>query len=151
MEKYRSLDEPYVRLIIREYRYWTLLLNEDQRYFGRAYAWLVREGGMQRFSEITNDEYLELRTVMREYESALGELSKPDFMNYAWLANLISQHSGHGHLHLIPRYKDSRTFAGIEFIDGRWGQNFSPSIEFKPAEIILIQIRDAIKEKIHSL
>ena len=72
MAKYRSLDEPYTKLIIKEYKCWTLLLNDDQRYLGRAYVWLVREGGMQRFSEITDEEYAELRTVMREYERALN-------------------------------------------------------------------------------
>ena len=145
MEKYRSLDQPYVQWIIKEYQYWTLLLNDDQRYLGRAYVWLVREGGMQRFSEITDVEYTELRIVMREYESALKELWNPDFMNYAWLANFFSEHGGHGHLHLIPRYQDSRTFAGIDFVDGRWGKNFSPYEALKPSEEILIQLRDALK------
>jgi diadenosine tetraphosphate (Ap4A) HIT family hydrolase len=148
MEKYRSLDQAYTKWIIKEYTYWTLLLNDDQRYLGRAYVWLVREGGMQRFSEITNEEYAELRVVMREYEVALKRLWAPDFMNYAWLANLISSHGGHGHLHLIPRYKDARSFAGIEFIDGRWGKNFSPSEEFKPSEDVLAQIRDSLKAKL---
>jgi diadenosine tetraphosphate (Ap4A) HIT family hydrolase len=145
MTKYRSIDEPYVKWIIKEYTYWTLLLNEDQRYLGRACAWLVREGGMQRFSEITDEEMSELRIVMREYETALKELSQPDFMNYAWLANLISEHGGHGHMHLVPRYQDSRTFAGVEFTDGRWGKNFSPSEEFKPPEEILLQLRDRLR------
>jgi diadenosine tetraphosphate (Ap4A) HIT family hydrolase len=148
MAKYRSIDEPYVKWIIKEYKYWTLLLNEDQRYLGRACVWLVREGGMQRLSQITDEESAELRLVMREYERAAEELWHPDFMNYAWLANLIHEHGGHGHLHLVPRYKDARTFAGVEFIDGRWGKNFSPSEEFKPAENILIEIRDTLKEKI---
>lgn len=148
MEKYRSLDEPYVKWIVKEYQYWTLLLNDDQRYLGRAYVWLVREGGMQRFSQITDEEYAELRIVMREYERALKELWNPDFMNYAWLANLISEHGGHGHLHLIPRYKDPRTFANVEFIDGRWGKNFSPSEAFKPSENVLTQIRDILKGKV---
>jgi len=148
MAKYRSLDEPYVKWTIKEYKYWTLLLNDDQRYLGRAYVWLVREGGMQRFSEITDEEMNELRIVMREYEAALQELWKPDFMNYAWLANLIAEHGGHGHLHLVPRYKESRTFAGVEFIDGRWGKNFSPSEEFKPSEEILIQLRDVLRENV---
>jgi diadenosine tetraphosphate (Ap4A) HIT family hydrolase len=148
MGKYRSLDAPYTKWIIKEYKYWTLLLNDDQRYLGRAYVWLVREGGMQRFSEVSDDEYSELRIVMYEYEQVLKELWNPDFMNYAWLANLISEHGGHGHLHLTPRYKDTRAFASIKFTDGRWGKNFSPSEEFKPSEEILVQILHAVKEKI---
>jgi diadenosine tetraphosphate (Ap4A) HIT family hydrolase len=143
--KQRSLDEAYVQWVIREYTYWTLLLHDDQRYLGRAYCWLVREGQMQRFSEITKEEQDELRTILREYEAALSALWKPDFMNYAWLANLFHEHGGHGHLHLIPRYKDARNVNGIEFVDGRWGKNFSPSEEFKPSKEVLVGIRDQLK------
>jgi diadenosine tetraphosphate (Ap4A) HIT family hydrolase len=146
MEKYRSLDQQYRDWIIKEYQHWTLLVHDDQRYLGRAYVWLVREGGMQRLSEITDAESDELRIVMREYENALQALWKPDFMNYAWLANLFEHHGGHGHMHLIPRYKDTRTFADIEFVDGKWGQNYSPYEEFKPSQEILTQVRDVLKE-----
>ena len=148
MAKYRSIDEPYVKWIIKEYTYWTVMLNEDQRYLGRTCAWLVREGGMQRFSEITDEEMSELRILMREYESAVVKLWQLDFMNYAWLANLISEHGGHGHMHLVPRYKEARTFAGVQFVDGRWGKNFSPSQEFRPSEEVLIQLRDTLRNTI---
>ena len=148
MDKYRSLQKSYMPLILKEYKYWTLLLNDDQRYLGRAYVWLVREGEMQRFSEISDEEMIELRVVIREYETALKELWNPDFMNYAWLANLFSKHGGHGHMHLIPRYKDSRAFATIEFVDGRWGKNFTPSEEFKLTQSVLFEIRDALKNEV---
>jgi len=148
MVKYRSLDPQYTQFIIKEYKFWTLLIHDDQRYLGRAYAWLVREGGMQRFSEITDKESAELRIVINEYENAIKSLWNPDFMNYAWLANLIAQHGGHGHLHLIPRYKGPRSFAGIEFIDGRWGKNYSPYEHFKPAQESIFQVRDALKSAI---
>lgn len=144
----RSLDEYYVPFTIKEYTYWILQIHEDQRYLGRCCAWLVRPGGMQRFSHITDEEMAELRVLMREYETAIEKISRPDFMNYAWLANLIEQHGGHGHLHLIPRYEQPRSFAGIEFVDGRWGKNFSPYDAFKPPREIVFQLRDAIRSAI---
>ena len=144
-QKYRSIDAPYIPYIIKEYRYWTLSIHNDQRYLGRAYAWLVREGGMQRLSEITDEEMFELRLVMREYEKALRKLWSPDFMNYAWLANLFEEHGGHGHLHLIPRYEYARTFANVTFVDGRWGKNYAPFEAFKPEEHLLLEIRDALR------
>ena len=150
MTKHRSLDEPFVQWILKEYEHWTLLLNDDQRYLGRAYVWLVREGGMQRFSEISDEEIAELRVVMRQYEDALNALWQPDFMNYAWLANLFSAHGGHGHLHLIPRYKEPRTFDGVEFVDGRWGKNFSPSEEYRPADDVLVSIRDSLRSAVNT-
>ncbi len=144
-QKYRSIDPIYIPYIIKEYRYWTLSIHNDQRYLGRAYAWLVREGGMQRFSEITDEEMFELRLVMREYEKAISNLCSPDFMNYAWLANLFEEHGGHGHLHLIPRYEQARTFANVTFVDGRWGKNYAPFEAFRPQESLLLQIRDALR------
>lgn len=147
MEKYRSLSPEYARWAVKEYRYWTLLVHDDQRYLGRAYAWLVREGGMQRLSGISDEEMTELRVVINEYEAALQELWQPDFMNYAWLANLFAEHGGHGHMHLIPRYKEARTFEGVGFVDGRWGSNFTPNDPFKVEESLLEKIRDAIKNE----
>ena len=150
MEKYRSLDLPYKRWILKEYKYWTLVLHDDQRYLGRAYVWLLREGEMQRFSELEDAESTELKFISREYERVLEELWKPDFMNYAWLANLFNLHSGHGHLHLIPRYKDERTFADTIFVDGRWGENYTPHEEFKPSEDIMLHICDILRNKLGS-
>lgn len=148
MEKYKSIDPRYIPWVIKEYQYWTILLHEEQRYLGRAYVWLVREGEMQRFSGLTDEEYTELQMVIREYEKALGTLWSPDFMNYAWLANYFHEHGGHGHMHLIPRYKGERVFADTTFVDGRWGKNFVPNEEFKPAEGTLLRIRDALKSAI---
>lgn len=145
MAKYRSIDPEYIPQIIKEYQYWTLSIHDDQRYLGRAYVWLVREGGMQRFSEITDEEMAELRVVMREYEAALGELWQPDFMNYMWLANLFHAHGGHGHMHFVPRYEKPRTFKGTEFVDDRWGKNCTPSTPFEISEEKLFEIRDALK------
>ena len=146
MATYRSIDEPYIKWIVKEYEHWTLMLARDsQRYLGRAIVWLAREGGMQRFSEITDDEMAELRIVIKEYEVAVGKLWKPDFMNYCWLANLFSAHGGHGHMHLIPRYQGPRVFEGIEFTDDRWGQNYTPSTPMELSEEMYGKIRDALK------
>ncbi len=143
-EKYRSLDLEYKGWILKEYKYWTLLLHEEQRYLGRSYVWLLRYGGMQKFSEITDEEYAELRLIIREYEKAIDKIWKPDFMNYAWLGNIFTHHGGHGHLHLIPRYEKEREFAGQNFIDTRWGKNYAPSDKFEVSEEVLEKIRDSI-------
>lgn len=148
MAKYRSIDPEYVPQIIKEYQYWTLSIHEEQRYLGRAYAWLVREGGMQRFSEISDEEMAEFRVVLKEYEAALDRLWKPDFMNYMWLANLFAEHGGHGHMHLVPRYQSARTFEGIEFVDDKWGKNCTPSTPFGASQEVVFKIRDALKREL---
>lgn len=148
MAKYRSIDPEYVPQIIKEYQYWTLSIHEEQRYLGRSYVWLVREGGMQRFSEITDEEMAELRIVLKEYEAAMERLWQPDFMNYAWLANLFKEHGGHGHMHLIPRYEKARIFEGVEFVDDKWGKNSMPSTPFETTGEMVFKIRDALKENL---
>ncbi|MDB5237887.1 MAG: hypothetical protein JWM46_157 [Candidatus Kaiserbacteria bacterium] len=148
MAKYRSIDPEYIPQIIKEYGYWTLSIHDDQRYLGRSYLWLVREGGMQRLSELTADEYAELKMIMTEYEAALKALWNPDHMNYSWLGNLIAEHGGHGHMHLIPRYKEDRVLRDITFNDGRWGKNCSPHEPYKIEQPVLFEIRDALKQKL---
>jgi diadenosine tetraphosphate (Ap4A) HIT family hydrolase len=148
MAKYRSIDPEYVPQIIKEYTHWTLSIHENQYYLGRCYIWRVSEGGMQRLSEITPEELLELQEVLKEFEVALKKLWQPDHMNYAWLGNLFHQHGGHGHMHVIPRYKASRTFEGRVYTDERWGKNYSPTPSHDLDEATLFRIRDAIKEAI---
>lgn len=136
----------YEKFIIREYQYWTLLLHEDQRYLGRSYAWLRRPGEMQSFFELYPRERDELDRIGAAYESATRKLWQPDLWNDPWLGNEVKSHSGHGHMHLIPRYKEKRIFAGITFFDGRWGRNYAPHAPHKPSEKVLFKIRDAVRD-----
>jgi len=136
-------DSYYEQFVIKQYKHWTLQLEEKQRYLGQAVAWLEREGDMQRLSSLTGSERDELwEKVLPDYEAALQNLWRPDHLNYAWLGNFFHMHKGHGHLHLIPRYENPRTFEDREFIDNRWGQNYVPySQETVPIEMAL-----AVKE-----
>ena len=136
----------YEELCIRKYPCWTVYLNANQSYLGSCYAWLNREGGMQRFSDVSVEELFELHgSVLPAYEKAIDSLWKPSHMNYAWLGNHIYEHAGHGHLHLIPRYASPILFAGREFKDERWGQNYAPRPKPEPEDDILLLIRDALK------
>lgn len=142
--RYRSIDEPYIPHIIEEYRYWTLLINENQRFLGRSVIWLVREGVLQDKCDLSDDEREELWQIELRVRNALRRLWQPDLFNYNWQGNLIGQHGGHGHEHLIPRYKFARTFGGVEFVDGLWGKNTSPSEPFIPEPGLLHEIRAAM-------
>jgi diadenosine tetraphosphate (Ap4A) HIT family hydrolase len=143
---YRSIDPAYVHQIIREYEHWTLSIHEDQRYLGRCYAWLVREGEMQRFSQLSADELRELHAICKQLEAAWELLWKPDHVNYCMLGNYVHLHAGHGHMHLIPRYKEPREFNGRTYTDDRWGKNYAPATRYVPEATELLAIRDAIKD-----
>lgn len=145
MAHHRSIAPEFIPQIIKEYDLWTLMIHEDQRYLGRAVAWLVRPGQMQDYFDCTSEEKAELEILVAQYKRAMSILWQPDKYNYAWLANLHQLHGGHGHMHLIPRYKEPRSFAGLEFVDGRWDQNCWPATVYEPPPEILYKIRDAIK------
>lgn len=132
-------DTYYEQFVIKEYNHWILLVEDKQRYLGQAVAWLKREGDMQRLSSLTKDERADLwEVVLPDYEAAIEELWQPDHLNYAWLGNYFHAHNGHGHMHLIPRYKTPRVFAEREFIDSRWGKNYVPYPQEKlPVEVAL--------------
>lgn len=120
----------YAWLQIEETPYWSLGLHEDQAYIGRAVAWLKRPGTMQRLSDLTLGEWADLSVLMKRYEHAMEIRFQPDHWNYAWLGNFFSEHGGHGHMHLISRYKMERTiqYDGHTFTDTRWGQNYTPHV-----------------------
>ncbi len=142
--------EYYKQFDIKRYEHWTLRLEEHQRYLGQSVAWLEREGDMQRLSSLTEDERAELWSiVLPEYEAVVQQLWEPDHMNYAWLGNLFPLHKGHGHLHLIPRYQNLRTFAGMDFADPRWGHNYVPYPQDAAAMEIVHAIKDAIIEQMN--
>jgi len=137
-------------LTLKECSLWTLFLHSNQYYIGRAYAWLKREGEMQRLSQMTSEEIQELHVaILPAYEDVLASLWKPKHMNYAWLGNEFTQHQGHGHLHIIPRYDQPIQFVGAEFIDERWGKNYSPYPKQQYSDELVFTIRDALRNALN--
>lgn len=148
-ERYRSMDLEYVPQIIREYEYWTLAIHDDQTYLGRCYVWLLREGVMQEFTDLTTNELIEVQFIAKQWRSALDTIGwRPEFTNTAMLGNLFEQHGGHGHVHLIPRYKYPRTYKGIHFVDPNWGQNYPTDTRFRPDHELLHAIRGEIQRSL---
>lgn len=107
---------------------------------------------MQRLSSLNQDERAELwNVVLPEYEMAMQQLWQPDHMNYTWLGNFFHLHKGHGHLHLIPRYKDPRIFNRMDFSDTRWGSNYVPYPQDAAPMNIILAIRDALIEQMNQV
>lgn len=140
--------DKYLPFAIQRYRLWTLYLHADQRYLGRAYLWLRRPGTMQRLTDLEDEELQHLALLTKKYEVALQTLWRPDHINYAWLGNEVHVHGGHGHMHLVPRYKHPRDFAGLNFVERNWGKNYAPYQKYTPDRFLMERIRDAIQEKL---
>lgn len=128
---------------IKEYKYWTLFLNYNQSYLGRCALVLKREP-ITFLMDTTPEEKGELFDAIQEWQKALTELWQPDWWNYAQLGNTTPQL----HFHLVPRYKESREFAGEKFVDERWGHNYAPSPKREVDESLNQKIAEAIKAQL---
>ena len=132
----------YEQLKIESYKHWDVYLHDNQCYLGRVFVLLREDTGVEDFLSIDGEIRDEFFQIGEEIKSALKILFHPDKMNYA----ALSITSPKLHVHLVPRYKDSRTFAGLTFQDARWGKNYAPYDKaFKIEETALLTIRDAIK------
>jgi diadenosine tetraphosphate (Ap4A) HIT family hydrolase len=130
--------------LIKDYKFWTLNIHPNQCYLGRTYIWAKRDDAVD-LMDATSEELLELQLIGKELKSALDSLWKPDMVNYAALGNVTR----HLHMHVIPRYRESRELESITFSDDRFGKNHVPyNREFKIPESTLLKIRDNIKKKL---
>lgn len=104
---------------------------------------LKEEDGVDDFLSIEGEVRDEFFLIGEEVKAALKILFQPDKMNYAALSNT----SPVIHVHIIPRYKEFREFAGVTFKDTRWGSNYAPyDKSYVTDESVLFQIRDAIRD-----
>ena len=141
----QSIEESmdYEQLKIKSYKYWDVYLHENQCYLGRVFVLLREDAGVEDFLSIQGEIREEFFQIGEELKMALKALFQPDKMNYAALSNT----SPKIHVHIIPRYSDSRDFGGITFQDTRWGKNYAPYDKaFKLEEETLFEIRDALKK-----
>lgn len=135
----------YEKLKIKPFKYWDLYLHENQCYLGRTFVQLKDHGGIEDFLDIKGEVREEFFQIGQSVKKALKILFKPDKMNYAALSNT----SPVIHMHIIPRYKESREFNGVIFKDIRWGQNYAPyDRSFTTDESTLFKIRDALNQQL---
>lgn len=90
---------------------WRVVVNRNQNKLGKAF--LVLERHETDVASLTDEEVLALWAAVRVVKDALVSLFQPDHFNYAFLINL----DPHVHLHVIPRYRTPRDFAGQTFED----------------------------------
>lgn len=135
----------YEQLKIQSYKHWDLYLHENQCYLGRVFVLLKEDEDVEDFLAIEGEVRDEFFLIGSEIKTCLKRLFKPDKMNYAALSNT----SAAIHVHIVPRYKEAREFAGVVFKDTRWGQNYAPyDRSFAIEESVLFNIRDALKQNL---
>lgn len=128
-------------LLVKEYKYWNLSIAESQILIGWTHASLKRH--IRFFEELRDEELIELKKVIKEIKEALNKTFKPDWFNLMQLGNITS----HLHLHLVPRYKEKRFFAGRVFIDKNYGRPVSDEWIVEE-DALLKKIKDRIKKEL---
>lgn len=126
---------------LKAYKHWTASVSTRQTTLGSAVI-KANRSGVERISDLSDEELAELKTVMKEFEDMLEKnpLFHPDRFNYLQLGNLLKQL----HFHVIPRYSSERVFAGETWID-----NGSMTVTDEKASRELIQeIRQSILGKV---
>ena len=117
-QRFYDPQEKYLNGIIKEYPHWMLEVNYMQHTLG-SYIIFCKRKGVEKISELTDEEHLEMKHVFADIEYALSEnpFFKPDRFNYWQMGNELHQL----HFHGIPRYAESREFNGKKWTDDQYG------------------------------
>lgn len=100
--------------IIRSYRYWSVLLRPAQATLGALV--LAAHEPATAFSQLSPASFAELHGVTRDIEATLTQAFHYDKINYLMLMMVDPD----VHFHVLPRYAQPKTFAGLEFTDASW-------------------------------
>ncbi len=111
---------PPTRPVLAENEDWRLVLNENQATLGRVYFALKRHE--TDVTALAPGEVLSLWRFAARAKRALDSLFAPDHFNYLFHMNVTP----HVHMHIYPRYKAPRAFAGQTFTDTRCGDHYDP-------------------------
>lgn len=136
------MEDNFLRYKIKEYRYWSVYIHQNQGYLGRCVVWCKREEAMD-LADCNTEERDELFVVLRDLKKALKQVFQPDLFNYAFLGNGVR----HLHCHFIPRYASQREFEGIVFKDEEWGHNYRTDHNFKVSDDLVEKIRLEIQKE----
>lgn len=100
--------------IIRSYQYWSVLLRPAQATLGALV--LAAHEPATAFAQLSPASFTELHEVTRAIEIALSKAFHYDKINYLMLMMVDPD----VHFHVLPRYAQLKTFAGLEFTDAGW-------------------------------
>lgn len=129
----------YPGTLIKEYQHWMLLLRPQQVTLGSLI--LIEKSGQTRFSDLSDKSFEEYPKVIRVLEKTLLSLFQYDRINYLMLMMVDPE----VHFHVIPRYQESREFAGIEFKDSGW-----PKLpELSAYQVLDDDVQRLLTDKIH--
>ncbi len=133
--------EDFSQNVIKDYKYWTVFVCQDQTYLGRCVIWCKREEALD-LADTTTEEQKELFVILKKLKESTIKAFRPDLFNYSFLGNKTR----HLHGHFVPRYSSPREFGGLTFVDKKWGHNYKTNESLFVPQEILETIRLKLKE-----
>lgn len=114
-----SLCRSDLEPVVVRYDLWALILNWNQDLLGKCFLTLARHE--EQILHLTGSEWSDLHDHIRSTTLMLKRAFQPDHFNYVFLQN----QDRHVHMHIIPRYAQTRTFAGLEFVDSAYPSHYT--------------------------
>ncbi len=102
---------------------WIVVLNRNQDFLGKTMIVLKRHA--ERVEDVTHEEWDELLDQLRDVTARLVEAFAPDHFNYSFLMNV----DRHVHMHVVPRYIGSRSFAGAQWDDPEYPDSYRRPVD----------------------
>ena len=104
----------YPATLVREYHYWVVLIRPAQVTAGSLI--LAAKGDSTAYGALPAEAFAEQGVIIAEIEESLRDVVNMDKINYLMLMMV----DPHVHFHIIPRYRGTRSFAGLELVDHGW-------------------------------
>ena len=121
-----SLSEEDKKYQLYESRSWLVFLSDEQDYIGRCILVLKRHCGS--LPELTDEEWDELRDLVRKVEACLKAVLGATMCNWSCLMNNFykkPEPDPHLHIHVRPRYDKPVTLNGNTYTDGEFGHHYA--------------------------
>jgi diadenosine tetraphosphate (Ap4A) HIT family hydrolase len=96
---------------IKEYEHWFLIVRKNHVCLGSCVA--ITKKHHELLGDLSSQEMSEYQLIANEVESALKKSFQFDVIHHL----VLMVKDKHTHFHIIPRYINSRKFAGLEWVD----------------------------------
>ena len=121
-----NLSEEDKKYQVFETASWSVFLSDEQDYIGRCILVLKRHCGS--LSELTDDEWEELRKLICKTETCLKTVLGATLCNWSCLMNSFykeSEPDPHLHIHVRPRYDEPVVVNGRIYNDSEFGHHYA--------------------------
>jgi diadenosine tetraphosphate (Ap4A) HIT family hydrolase len=141
------MSEEEKQFQVYESKSWSVFLSDEQDYIGRCILVLKRHCGS--LSELTDDEWEELRDLVCKVEACLKSVLGAALCNWSCLMNSFYKDAvpdPHLHIHVRPRYDKPLTLNGRIYTDSEFGHHYalkkSGAIPAEDREAVYIRLKE---------